>query len=98
MNRYLLILFTIGVLAACKSKSTKTGDADRPLTFEDFEQFFPQSSLPYKLTAEQLEGRLPDSTRLKPAVIKKFLTDTLAKGIFPKSDVPKYYPLQYIPG
>lgn len=98
MNRYLLIFFFAGVLAACKSKPSKTGDTEQPLTYEDFEQLFPQSALPYRLSAEQLAEKAPDSTRLKAAVMKQFLTDTLGQSRFHKPDVPKYYPLQYVPG
>src|SRR5690606_500345 len=94
MKKLLVALLALGMLAACKSKSKKTGDA---LTFEDFRELFTQTALPYKLAPDTLRVKLPDSAAIKPALLKQFLTDALAKGDF-SCATPRYFPLAYIKG
>lgn len=98
MNRFLIILLTIGLLTACKSKEKGNGNADAPLTFDDFQAFFKEAELPYKLTPEVLQANIPDSLSLDKKVIQQFLIDTLTKGDFPKATPLKYYPLQQLKG
>jgi len=96
MKRFLLLLLAIGMLAACKSKK-KTGDGNEPMTFEDFQALFTPGALPYRLTPDTLQLKQPDSLRLDTAAMR-FLTDTLTKGDFSKSEPVKYFPLQRISG
>lgn len=96
MKRFLLLLLAIGVLAACKSKK-KSGGGDEPMTFEDFQALFTPGTLPYKLSADTLQLKMADSLSLDTAAMR-FLTDTLTKGDFSKSESVDYFPLQRIPG
>ncbi len=96
MKRFLLLLLAIGMLAACKSKK-KAGDGNEPMTFEDFQALFTPGTLPYRLTPDTLQLKQPDSLRLDTAA-RRFLTDTLTKGDFSKSEPVKYFPLQRITG
>lgn len=98
MNRSLAFLLVISMLVACKSKQKHTGDTDRPLTFEDFKGMFTPGQVPYRLPADSLLNRSPDSPVLKPAVVKQFLTDTLTGSDFPKAAPPRFYPLVHIEG
>ena len=95
MNRSLALLLVISMLIACKSKQKDTGNADRPLTFEDFQGMFAQTEAPYRLPADSLLNPSPDSPVLKRAVVKQFLTDTLAGDDFPKASPPRFYPLAH---
>jgi hypothetical protein len=98
MNRFLIILLSVVLLSACKSKQKGSGNGDVPLTFEDFEAFFNEGELPYKLTPEILLANMPDSLSLDKKVIQQFLTDTLTQGDFSKTAGLKYFPLQQIKG
>lgn len=98
MKRYLLLLLTVGVLAACKTKKKSGSGADEPMTFEDFKALFTPGALPYKLNADTLQLKLPDSLSVDTADVNRLLTDTLTKGDFPKTEKVKLFPLQQIPG
>jgi hypothetical protein len=96
MKRFLLLLLALGVLAACKSKK-KPGSGDEPMTLEDFQALFTPGTLPYRLTADTLQLKMADSLSLDTAAMR-FLTDTLTRGDFSKTERVKYFPLQRIPG
>ena len=96
MNKLMLVVLSIGLLAGCGSKKDKKGkDA---LTFEDFRQLFNTASLPYKLTPDSLKTKVADSSVITPELLKQFLTDTLAKADFPENAAIRYYPVAYIQG
>ncbi|MGX5817564.1 hypothetical protein ACWKWU_05180 [Chitinophaga lutea] len=95
MSRFLLLALMIVVLAACDNKPKPVNDEERVLTFADFRGFFPQASLPYRLGADSL--RQPaDSLAFKAKVVKQFLPDTLAKGVFAAAEKPKFFPLALV--
>lgn len=96
MKRFLLLLLAISALAACKSKK-KSGGGDEPMTLEEFQSLFTPGALPYKLTADTLQLKMADSLSLDTSAMR-FLTDTLTKGDFTKSDHVSYFPLQRVPG
>lgn len=96
MNKLVLALLTVGLLAGCGSKKDKSGkDA---FTFEDFRRLFTEATLPYKMTPESLQQKSADSTAISPEVLKEFLTDTLGKSDFPEGAAVKYYPVATIDG
>ncbi|RAJ83275.1 hypothetical protein CLV59_103236 [Chitinophaga dinghuensis] len=97
MKRYLLLLLTIGVFAACKTKKSGHG-GDEPMTLEEFQDQFPVAQLPYKLSPDSLKLSLADSLALDTADIHRFLTDTLTKGDFAKTEKVKFWPLQRMTG
>jgi hypothetical protein len=96
MNKLVLALLTIGLLAGCGSKKNKSDKDD--FTFEDFRQLFTQATLPYKLTPESLTEKAVDSTAISPEILKEFLTDTLGKSDFPEGSTVKFYPVAAIEG
>ncbi|WP_143011543.1 hypothetical protein [Chitinophaga filiformis] len=96
MNKLVLALLTIGLLAGCGSKNKHSGKAT--VTFEDFRHLFTQAKLPYKLTPEALKEKIADSAAISPELMKQFLIDTLGKSDFPEGTVLKFYPLATIDG
>lgn len=96
MNKLVLALLTIGLLAGCGSKKNNSGKA--AFTFEDFRQLFTQANLPYKLTPEALLEKSSDSAAISQDLMKQFLIDTLGKSDFPEGTVIKFYPLAAIDG
>lgn len=97
MKRIFLVLLTIGLFAACKSKKPAGRGSGEPLTFEDFQALFTPGALPYKLNSDSLMLKVPDSLALDTSGLK-FLTDTLSKGDFAKGERVKYYPLHKVKG
>lgn len=96
MNKLVLALLTIGLLAGCGSKKKNAGKDT--FTFEDFRQLFTQAKLPYKLTPEALREKLPDSVAIPQELMKQFLVDTLGKSDFPEGTVIRFYPVATIDG
>ncbi|MBC9930448.1 hypothetical protein [Chitinophaga qingshengii] len=98
MKRYLLLVLTIGALAACKSKKKTGSGADEPMTFEDFQELFVPGTLPYKINADTLQLKIADSLAVDTAAVNQFLTDTLTKGDYGKTEKVKLFPLTRIQG
>jgi hypothetical protein len=96
MNKLVLALLTIGLMAGCGSKKNKSGKDD--FTFEDFRQLFVQAKLPYKLTPEVLQEKPSDSAAISAELLKQFLTDTLGKSDFPEGSAVRFYPVAAIEG
>ena len=95
MSRILLLTLMFGLFAACTNTSKPANDEDRVLTFKDFREFFPETALAYRLNADSLKHRIPDTFALKAKVVKQFLPDTLAKGIFSAAEKPRFFPRAY---
>ncbi|SKA39790.1 hypothetical protein SAMN04488128_10559 [Chitinophaga eiseniae] len=98
MKRYLLLLLTIGALAACKSNKKPGKGANEPMTFEDFQELFTPGTLPYKLNADSLQLKMADSLAVGAADVSRFLTDTLTQGDYSKTEKVKLFPLTRIQG
>lgn len=97
MSRFLLLALAIGFMTACKSKPKQaTTEEEQVLTYPDFRRLFPVASLTYRWDADSLSRKLPDSTALKARVVKQFMPDTLAKGVFTAAEKPKFFPLGVI--
>lgn len=96
MNKLVLALLTIGLLAGCGSKNKNSGKG--AFTFEDFRHLFTEAKLPYKLTPETLVEKSVDSAAISPELMKQFLTDTLGISDFPEGTEIKFYPLAAIDG
>ncbi|GAA0555443.1 hypothetical protein [Chitinophaga japonensis] len=97
MNRLLILLLAVGILAGCGSGKDRA-NGDNPLTFEDFEALFPEKELPYRLMADSLGQNPADTLVLKPAVLQQFLTDTMAAADFPEKATPRFFPLAHFEG
>lgn len=96
MSRILLLTLMFGLFAACTNTSKPANDEDRVLTFKDFREFFPETATSYRLNADSLKHRIPDTFALKARVVKQFLPDTLAKGSFATADKLKFFPRAYL--
>lgn len=96
MNKLVLALLTVGLLAGCGAKKGKSGKDS--FTFEDFRQLFTQAKLPYKLAPETLKEKVADSATISPELLKQFLTDTLGKSDFPEGTNVRFYPVAAIDG
>ncbi len=97
MNRLLALLLVFGILSGCGS-GKKRSPGDRPVTFEDFKTLFPASQTPYRVLADSLLLKQPDSLAIKPDVLKQFLSDTIAGPDTLKNNRLQYFPLAYIAG
>lgn len=91
MSRILLLTLMTGLLAACDNKPKAVNEEDRVLTFADFRSFFPEGKV-YRLNADSLRRPLADSLAFKAKVVKQFLPDTLAKGVFGAAEKPRFFP------
>jgi hypothetical protein len=85
-----------GLFAACTNTSKPANDEDRVLTFKDFREKFPETVTSFRLNADSLKNRMPDTFALKARVVKQFLPDTLAKGSFTAAEKPKFFPRAYL--
>ncbi|MBO9155087.1 hypothetical protein ACFOTA_22930 [Chitinophaga sp. GCM10012297] len=96
MSRILLLALIV-FMTACKSKpKPATGDEEQALTYPDFRRLFPEAALTFRWDADSLGIRQPDSIALKARVVKQFLPDTLAKGVFAAAEKPKFFALGLI--
>ncbi|WP_212002692.1 hypothetical protein [Chitinophaga sp. HK235] len=98
MKRYLLLLLMIGALAACKNNKKAGNNTNEPMTFEDFQALFKAGTLPYKLNADTLQLKMADSLAVAATDVNRFLTDTLTKGDYSKTEKVKLFPLTRMPG
>ncbi len=95
MKHTLLVLISLAFcLSACHTKHSKDVNGD-PQTFDDFKSLFKASSVPFKLAADSLAGKQPDSLALKPAVVARFLSDTIGNQAFGATGKRRYFPLYY---
>jgi hypothetical protein len=97
MNRLLALLLAVGILTGCGS-GNKHAPGERPLTFSDFKALFPEQKVPYRLMADSLLKKMPDSLALQLSELKMFLTDTLTGTDTTRAKRLKYFPLAYIAG
>ncbi|SCC28375.1 hypothetical protein GA0116948_105168 [Chitinophaga costaii] len=95
MKQILLAIFILGIcLSACHTKKAKVLHGD-PQTFDEFKSMFTPAAAPFKLPADTLAIKLPDSLALKPATVQRFLNDTIGQHAFAPGVKRHFYPLYY---
>ena len=90
------VLFLTAVAVAigfwgCHS-GKKSIPKEGPITFNEFQQYFPPLVLPYRLSIDTLYAKDPDSTAIPRHVIRQFFPDSVFSGEWAKPGVTKFYP------
>lgn len=90
MLKYLLILISAGMLLSCKEKKTDLKE-EEDIEIADFIEFFPERSLPFKLTDTGLLKKQSDSAIIGPKVFSLFIPDSIFQTDFGKTTPPVLY-------
>jgi hypothetical protein len=92
MLKYLFILLSIGVLFSCKNKKANLQD-DEAVEVEDLIEFFPETTLPFKITDSELLKKQSDSAIIGNKVFTQFIPDSILQNDFGKTSNPVLYSL-----
>lgn len=91
-KKYVLFIFLIGLMGACKSKKASLS-GDDPVEVSDFIASFPDVELPYQVADSTLLKKEKDSLLVSYKVFTQFVPDSVLTQIFGKTAKPKIYPL-----
>lgn len=93
MHRYLWIFVSAGILLSCKSKKPDLKDDSEVVEVGDFVEFFPETSLPFKVTDAELTRKTTDSAIIAYKIFAQFVPDTILHRDFGKTSRPALYSL-----
>jgi hypothetical protein len=96
MNKLVLAILAISLMAGCKSQKNHSNKDE--YTFEDFQQLFRKDSLPYKLNLDSLGKKVVEADTISGDMVDQFLLDTLGRSDFPEGTDIEFYPLAQIGG
>lgn len=89
VSRLILILSILAV-ASCRERKVSLA-SDEDLAPEEFVSSFGEMSLPWSLTEEALSRKPADSFLVNPALVRRFVPDSVYRKEFRKSDRPKFH-------
>lgn len=92
MLRYLILLLLAGILFSCKDKKPNLQD-DEVVEIEDFIEFFPEVSLPFRINDSNLLKKQSDSLIIGHKIFAQYIPDTILQKDFGKSARPVLYSL-----
>lgn len=92
MLKYFVILLWAGILLACKNKKPNLRE-DETVEVEDFVDFFPELSLPFKFTDSSLMKKSNDSAIVGHQIFSQFIPDSVLQKDFGKTAKPVLYAL-----
>jgi hypothetical protein len=92
MNKFLLLLLCLFLLAACKNKKIKLADEDE-VEVESFIDFFPDVELPFQVTDSLINRKPTDSSTIGYKIFTQFVPDTVITKQFGQKTKPLLYPL-----
>jgi hypothetical protein len=92
MNKFLLLLFSLILLSACKSKKTKLTDDD-VVEVDSFIEFFPEVTLPFQVSDSLVNRKPTDSSTIGYKIFTQFVPDTVLTRQFGSKAKPLIYPL-----
>ena len=92
MLKYLFILLSAGILFSCKNKKPNLQDDD-VVDIEDFIEFFPEITLPFKISDSGLLKTQVDSSIIGSKVFSQFIPDTILRKDFGTTLKPVLYSL-----
>lgn len=92
MNKILVFLLLVSLIASCKSKKTKLADEDE-VEIEGFIEFFPDLNLPYQLTDSIVTRKPTDSSTIGYKIFTQFVPDSVITKQFGTKVKPMIYPL-----
>ena len=90
MLKYLFILLSAGILFSCKNKKPNLQEDD-VVEIEDFIEFFPEVTLPFKITDSGLFKKHNDSAVIGHKIFTQFIPDSVLQKDFGKSAKPVLY-------
>lgn len=97
LQRYFLLLFSLTLIAGCKSKKASLSGED-PVAVSDFIDFFPEKKLPFQVSDSTMLRKEKDSLLISYKVFTQFVPDSILTRIFGKGGRPKMYPLGKVKG
>jgi len=92
MNKYFILLLSLILLVACKSKKTKLTDDD-VVEVESFIDFFPDVNLPFQMSDTLINRKPTDTSTIGYKIFTQFVPDSLLTSQFGKKTKPLIYPL-----
>jgi len=92
MFKYLFILLSAGIFLCCKNKKPSLQDDDS-VAIEDFIEFFPEITLPFKLSDSSLLKKPGDTAVIGYKTFTAFIPDSVLQKDFGKSGQPVLYSL-----
>ncbi len=93
LNKILILVLSIALLAGCKSKKKVSLSGDEPITISDFIDFFPEKQVPYQFGDTTLLKKDKDSLLISYKVFTQFVPDSILSKSFGKTVKPKIYPM-----
>ena len=92
MARLILIFLVSAVLFSCKEKKPSL-DGEEVVEIQDFIEFFPEITLPLKVTDSSLALKKADSSAIGLKVFHQFIPDTVLKKDFGQAGKPRLFPM-----
>jgi len=92
MFKYLILLLSAGILISCKNKKAPLPD-NQVVEIEDFINFFPEVTLPFKITDSGLFKKQGDSSIIGYTMFTQFLSDSVLRKDFGTTVNPVLYSL-----
>ena len=92
MNRLLYLLFSVLIVASCKSGKPDIA-GEEPIEIADFIASFPEVKLPYAISDTGLRRKSGDSMKVNSKIVKQFVPDSIYAREFPKNTVPAFFML-----
>jgi hypothetical protein len=89
LSRFLPILSLL-VAASCSDRKVSLA-IDEDLAPAEFVSSFPELTLPWSLTEEALSPKPSDSVLVNPALVRRFVPDSVYRKEFRKSERPKFH-------
>lgn len=93
MLKYLCILLSAAILFSCKSEKPDLKDDNEVVEIADFVEFFPETTLPFKITDTGLTKKTSDSAIVAYKIFTQFIPDTVLQRDFGKTSKPVIYSL-----
>ena len=92
MNKIMLLMIFVFVVASCKNKKTKLADDDE-VAIDDFIEFFSDVTLPFHMTDSLIASKPTDSSTIGYRIFTQFVPDSILTRHFGKKVRPLIYPL-----
>lgn len=91
MLKYLLLLLSAGIILSCKNKKPNLKDDDEVVEVGDFIDYFPETTLPFKITDTGILKKIDDSAIVSYKIFTQFVPDTVLQKEFGKTTRPVLY-------
>lgn len=93
-SKFSLILLACSLfLFACGGKKKKNMSGEDEVTVQDFIEFYPELSLPFRYADTSFPKKEDDSLLISQSVFYRFTPDSALSGDFAGSEAAKFYPI-----